>query len=92
MKINEYTNIDKEFNGLFKSENKFNYYNDKINKTTTAIENRRTEKINNKFNLSSFKYNDRLEKSLLTKYNNNNRYIVSNTDLHLKENSYNKMK
>ena len=92
MKINEYTNIDKEFNGLFKSENKFNYYNDKINKTTTAIENRRTEKINNKFNLSSFKYNDRLEKSLLTKYNNNNRYIVSNTDLDLKENSYNKMK
>ena len=92
MKINEYTNIDKEFNGLFKSENKFNYYNDKINKTTTALENRRTEKINNKFNLSSFKYNDRLEKSLLTKYNNNNRYIVSNTDLDLKENSYNKMK
>ena len=92
MKINEYTNIDKEFNGLFKSENKFNYYNDKINKTTTAIENRRTEKINNKFNLSSFKYNDRLEKSLLTKYNNNNRYIVSITDLDLKENSYNKMK
>ena len=92
MKINEYTNIDKEFNGLFKSENKFNYYNDKINKTTTAIENRRTEKINNKFNLSNFKYNDRLEKSLLTKYNNNNRYIVSNTDLDLKENSYNKMK
>ena len=92
MKINEYTNIDKEFNGLFKSENKFNYYNDKINKTTTAIENRRTGKINNKFNLSSFKYNDRLEKSLLTKYNNNNRYIVSNTDLDLKENSYNKMK
>ena len=92
MKINEYTNIDKEFNGLFKSENKFNYYNDKINKTTTALENRRTEKINNKFNLSSFKYNDRLEKSLLTKYNNNNRYIVSITDLDLKENSYNKMK
>ena len=93
MKINEYTNIDKEFNGLFKSENKFNYYNDKINKTTTALENRRTEKINNKFNLSNFKYNDRLEKSLLTKYNNNNnRYIVSNTDLDLKENSYNKMK
>ena len=92
MKINEYTNIDKEFNGLFKSENKFNYYNDKINKTTTAIENRRTEKINNKFNLSNFKYNDRLEKSLLTKYNNNNRYIVSITDLDLKENSYNKMK
>ena len=92
MKINEYTNIDKEFNGLFKSENKFNYYNNKINKTTTAIENRRTEKINNKFNLSSFKYNDRLEKSLLTKYNNNNRYIVSITDLDLKENSYNKMK
>ena len=92
MKINEYTNIDKEFNGLFKSENKFNYYNDKINKTTTALENRRKEKINNKFNLSSFKYNDRLEKSLLTKYNNNNRYIVSNTDLDLKENSYNKMK
>ena len=91
MKINEYTNIDKEFNGLFKSENKFNYYNDKINKTTTALENRRTEKINNKFNLSNFKYNDRLEKSLLTKYNNN-RYIVSNTDLDLKENSYNKMK
>ena len=92
LKINEYTNIDKEFNGLFKSENKFNYYNDKINKTTTALENRRTEKINNKFNLSNFKYNDRLEKSLLTKYNNNNRYIVSNTDLDLKENSYNKMK
>ena len=92
MKINEYTNIDKEFNGLFKSENKFNYYNDKINKTTTALENRRTEKINNKFNLSNFKYNDRLEKSLLTKYNNNNRYIVSNTDLDLKENSYNEMK
>ena len=92
MKINEYTNIDKEFNGLFKSENIFNYYNDKINKTTTALENRRTEKINNKFNLSNFKYNDRLEKSLLTKYNNNNRYIVSNTDLDLKENSYNKMK
>ena len=92
MKINEYTNIDKEFNGLFKSENKFNYYNDKINKTTTALENRRTEKINNKFNLSNFKYNDRLEKSLLTKYNNNNRYIVSITDLDLKENSYNKMK
>ena len=92
MKINEYTNIDKEFNGLFKSENKFNYYNDKNNKTTTALENRRTEKINNKFNLSSFKYNDRLEKSLLTKYNNNNRYIVSITDLDLKENSYNKMK
>ena len=92
LKINEYTNIDKEFNGLFKSENKFNYYNDKINKTTTALENRRTEKINNKFNLSSFKYNDRLEKSLLTKYNNNNRYIVSITDLDLKENSYNKMK
>ena len=92
LKINEYTNIDKEFNGLFKSENKFNYYSDKINKTTTALENRRTEKINNKFNLSNFKYNDRLEKSLLTKYNNNNRYIVSNTDLDLKENSYNKMK
>ena len=92
MKINEYTNIDKEFNGLFKSENKFNYYNDKINKTTTALENRRTEKINNKFNLSNFKYNDRLEKSLLTKYNNNNRYIVLITDLDLKENSYNKMK
>ena len=92
MKINEYTNIDKEFNGLFKSENKFNYYNDKNNKTTTALENRRTKKINNKFNLSNFKYNDRLEKSLLTKYNNNNRYIVSITDLDLKENSYNKMK
>ena len=91
-KIYEYSNIDidKEFNGLFKSENKFKY-NDKINKTTTALDNLKTEKINNKFNLSNFKFNDRLEKSLLTKYNNN-RYIVSNTDLELRENSNNKMR
>ena len=91
-KIYEYSNIDidKEFNGLFKSENKFNYI-DKINKTTTALDNLKTEKINNKFNLSNFKFNDKLEKSLLTKYNNN-RYIVSNTDLELRENSNNKMR
>ena len=87
----EYTNIDKEFNGLFKSENKFNY-NDKVNKTTTALDNRKVEIMDNKFNLSNFKFNDKLEKSLFTKYNNNNRYRISNTDLIINDNSNNKTK
>ena len=87
----EYTNIDKEFNGLFKSENKFNN-NDKVNKTTTALDNRKVEIMDNKFNLSNFKFNDKLEKSLFTKYNNNNRYRISNTDLIINDNSNNKTK
>ena len=92
-KVFEYTNIDidKEFNGLFKSENKFNY-KDKINKTTTALDNKKDERMDNKFNLTNFKFNERLEKSLLTKYNNNNRYLVANNDLVLNENSNNKRK
>ena len=87
----EYTNIDKEFNGLFKSENKFNY-NDKVNKTTTALDNRKAEIMDNRFNLSNFKFNDKLEKTLFTKYNNNNRYRISNTDQILNDNSNNKTK
>ena len=92
-KIFEYTNIDidKEFNGLFKSENKFNY-NNKLNKTTTALENRKAERIDNKLKISDFKFNEIMEKSLLTKNNNNNRYRVSNTDLLLNDNSNNKRK
>ena len=92
-KIFGYTNIDidKEFNGLFKSENKFNY-NNKLNKTTTALENRKAERIDNKLKISDFKFNEIMEKSLLTKNNNNNRYRVSNTDLLLNDNSNNKRK
>ena len=89
----EYTNIDidKEFNGLFKSENKFNY-NNKLNKTITALDNRKAERLDNKFKINDFKFNDIMEKSLLTKNNNNNRYRVSNTDLLLNDNSNNKRK
>ena len=92
-KIFEYTNIDidKEFNGLFKSENKFNY-NNKLNKTITALDNRKAERLDNKFKINDFKFNDIMEKSLLTKNNNNNRYRVSNTDLLLNDNSNNKRK
>ena len=92
-KIFEYTNIDidKEFNGLFKSENKFNY-NNKLNKTITAFDNRKAERLDNKFKINDFKFNDIMEKSLLTKNNNNNRYRVSNTDLLLNDNSNNKRK
>ena len=80
---------NKNLNDLFISENGINIYNkEKINKTS-YFDFQKSEN-NSNFNLSNFKYNDKLENSLLKKYKNN-RYIFSNTDLGLRKNSNNKM-
>ena len=77
-------NIDDEknkINYLFSSENGLNKNNQKGNKS---------EIQNNKLNSNNFKFNEKLENSLLTK--NNNRYIFSNTDLSLNEITNNKQR
>ena len=68
---------DKKINNLFNSENGLNLNNNNNNKVK-----------NNKFSLSYFKFNDKLENSL-SKYNN--RYILSNTDLNINLDKNNKM-
>ena len=80
---------NKNFNDLFISENGINIYSkEKINKTSYFDFQKPENNIN--FNLSNFKYNDKLENSLLKRYKNN-RYIFSNTDFGLRKKSNNKM-
>ena len=70
--------------------NNYNNFDTNFNELINSENGLNISKEKNKNSSNNFKFNNKLEKSLLTKYNN--RYILSNPDLSLNEGSNNKMR